>query len=195
MDNLIALLIFLFPLAFSPGPGNMFFAANGARYGVRATLNANAGYHVATLGVTIACGLGFASVMTRSPLVFEIIRWLGSGYVLLLAYRFLRAGTQDSSSTAKPISFADGVALMVLNPKAYVIIMLMFSQFLTDMDGLRAVLAISAVFTLNNGVSFLIWTILGDQIGGYFRHERHAALLNLIFASALALVALWMLAR
>ena len=27
--ELLALLIFLFPLAFSPGPGNMLFAANG----------------------------------------------------------------------------------------------------------------------------------------------------------------------
>ena len=31
----LALVVFLFPLAFSPGPGNMFFAANGARFGLR----------------------------------------------------------------------------------------------------------------------------------------------------------------
>jgi threonine/homoserine/homoserine lactone efflux protein len=32
-----ALLLFLLPLAYSPGPGNLFFAATGARFGLAAT--------------------------------------------------------------------------------------------------------------------------------------------------------------
>jgi len=39
--EILALILFLFPLAFSPGPGNMFFAANGARFGFLNTLSAN----------------------------------------------------------------------------------------------------------------------------------------------------------
>ncbi len=33
------LIVFLFPLTYSLGPGNMFFAANGARFGWRKTLS------------------------------------------------------------------------------------------------------------------------------------------------------------
>lgn len=40
----LALVVFPFALAYSPGPGNMFFAANGARFGLQATLPANFGY-------------------------------------------------------------------------------------------------------------------------------------------------------
>ncbi len=36
--QLAMLLAFLFPLAYRPDPGNMFFAATSARFGVRATL-------------------------------------------------------------------------------------------------------------------------------------------------------------
>lgn len=50
MQDVIAFLTFLFPLAYSPGPGNMVFAANGARFGIRATLRASAGHHIATWG-------------------------------------------------------------------------------------------------------------------------------------------------
>jgi threonine/homoserine/homoserine lactone efflux protein len=35
-ETILALIIFLLPLAFSPGPGNMFFAAIGARFGTTA---------------------------------------------------------------------------------------------------------------------------------------------------------------
>ena len=47
--EIVALLIFLFPLAFSPGPGNMFFAVSGAKFGFKKTLSANFGYHLATI--------------------------------------------------------------------------------------------------------------------------------------------------
>ncbi len=56
----LALLLFHFPLAFSPGPGNMFFAAVGGRFGLRASLPATIGYHLTTFAVTAVIGLGFA---------------------------------------------------------------------------------------------------------------------------------------
>ncbi|MEJ2518265.1 MAG: hypothetical protein P8Y82_09930 [Methyloceanibacter sp.] len=38
------------------------------------------------------------------------------------------------SHAARPAGFLDGVVLLVLNPKAHVIIALMFTQFLADSD-------------------------------------------------------------
>ena len=54
----MALLAFLFPLAYSPGPGNAFFAGIGASKGLRAAIPALTGYHVATFVVTAVIGLG-----------------------------------------------------------------------------------------------------------------------------------------
>ena len=54
----------LLPLAYSPGPGNMFFAANGARFGFAATVPSNIGYHIATWLVTVAIGLGMITALT-----------------------------------------------------------------------------------------------------------------------------------
>ena len=62
-EPVLALLIFLFPLAYSPGPGNTLFAANGAVFGFRATLPASAGYHLATWAVT---GLPAPSATTKA---------------------------------------------------------------------------------------------------------------------------------
>ena len=82
----MALIICLFPLAYSPGPGNMFFAANGARFGVRATIPATAGHHIATWVVTIAIGFGLLAAMEQSPLLLRTVRWAVSAYVLYLAW-------------------------------------------------------------------------------------------------------------
>ncbi len=190
----IALVLFLAPLAYSPGPGNMVFAAMGARFGLRATLPANAGYHVATWIVTFCLGLGFSVLLVRAPVLFDVLRWVGAAYVAWLAWTFLRAGLSAGGSDTGVIGVVDGVLLLILNPKAYVIIALMFSQFLTafPLPELAAVLWITSVFTLNNLLAFLLWTMVGDGLLARFRRPAHARLLNGGFAVILGLVAVWM---
>lgn len=192
--SLPALILFLLPLAFSPGPGNMFFAAIGARFGVAATLRANVGYHIATWIVTAAIGFGFAATMEQFPKLFEIIKILGSFYVLWIAWNLYMAGAVEGKQNAKLSGIWDGAILMILNPKAYVIITLMFSQFLTgsETENFASVIAITTVFTLNNLMAFSIWAMIGDKIAELFRTPSHAGILNKLFGLILAVVALWM---
>lgn len=195
LQTTLALILFLFPLAFSPGPGNMFFAANGARFGFRATMPASAGYHIATWVVTAAIGFGFLTAIERYPQLFTFLKVAGSFYVFWIAWKMLRAGTLKGEEDAKPATFLDGVILLLLNPKAYVIIALMFTQFLglSNANMFTSVLLITTVFTLNNLLAFSIWTLTGDTISGTFKKPDSAQKLNLIFGTILVAVAIWML--
>lgn len=197
LQTTLALIVFLLPLAYSPGPGNMFFAANGARFGFRATLPANAGYHVATWIVTLAIGSGFLAAFERVPKIFAVLKVAGAFYVLWLAWKMFRAGALQGAEDARPANFIDGVVLLLLNPKAYVIISLMFTQFLPiSQDTMfTAILLITTVFTVNNFLAFVLWTLVGDMIAGVFRSPDSARKINMIFGTALALVAIWMLFR
>lgn len=193
MSLTLPLILFLAPLAFSPGPGNLFFAANGARFGFAATLPATLGYHLATWIVTAAIGLGFSSLTHSAPQAMAVIRVAGAAYVFALAYRLWRADALNTPLQARPAGMASGALLLVLNPKAYVIISLMFSQFLPPAAPRHTVLWITTLFTLNNLVAFSAWTVLGDALARRFRHPAQARLLNRLLASLLAAVALWML--
>lgn len=194
---LAALLLFLFPLAFSPGPGNLTFAAQGARFGFLATLPANAGYHLATLAVTFLIGMGLISAIEPGSALFRLIKAVGSLYVLWLAWRMAQAGKAASSSAHARAGFVDGVLLLALNPKAYVIILLMFTQFADQApdDKVLKVAVITSVFTLNNLVAFSLWTLLGDILSRTFRTDAGARRLNIAFVLVLAAVAIWMLAK
>ncbi len=189
----IALILFLFPLAYSPGPGNMFFAAIGGRFGLRASAPATIGYHLATFAVTAAIGFGFAGVARMSTEVFDLMRYLGSAYILWLALKFLRAGATDDGKDARRATVMDGAILLLLNPKAYLIIALMFTQFLqaNSNSGAGLVFWITSVFTLNNFVAFTVWTIAGDVLMRRFRSEDSARPLNIASGLMLAAVAIW----
>ena len=195
LQTAIALVLFLFPLAYSPGPGNMFFAANGARFGFRATIPANVGYHIATWIVTAAIGFGFLAAIEQFPQLFTMLKIAGSIYVLWIAWKMLKAGALVGVEDAKPATFMDGAVLLLLNPKAYVIIALMFTQFLTSsgINNFANVILITTVFTFNNLLAFSVWTLVGDKIASLFRSPESAKRLNLLFGTVLALVAIWML--
>lgn len=192
MSHTLALLLFLFPLAYSPGPGNLLFASNGARFGLRATLPASAGYHLATLMVSALVGLGFGGLVATDTVVALALRLCGAAYVLWLARALWRSGGVRGTQEARVIGFAGGAWLLLVNPKAWVIIALMFSQF--QPSGPAAALWIAAVFTLNNLVAFTVWTLLGDRLARRFRDPAQAGLMNRALAGLLACVAFWMIA-
>lgn len=190
-----ALLLFLTPLAWSPGPGNMFFAALGARDGFAATLPANAGYHAATFIVTLAVGFGFAAISHSAPGLMKMIGLAGAAYVLRIAWKIARSGAASGAGEARSATFTDGALLLVLNPKAWLIIALMFSQFAAGSPAAIVVVWIATVFTLNNLVAFSVWTLAGDAMARLARSDIHARRMNVAFGLALAAVAVWMALR
>lgn len=76
-ETMIALLIFLIPLAYSPGPGNLTFAANGARFGVTGLIPALAGDHLATLAVTVLLAQASGAALTGVPGIAGLIQIAG----------------------------------------------------------------------------------------------------------------------
>ncbi len=203
VDTLIALLIFLFPLAYSPGPGNAFFAAIGASKGLRAATPALAGYHITTLVVTVAIGIGMGVTILGHPLLTKLLSSVGSLYVLWLAVTFIRAAREEGGDAAdsapvgkRRIGFWAGAIVLLLNPKAYYIIAVMFTQFLTPSanDDIATVLVITVVFTLNNLAAFIAWALGGRALAALFRSERSKRWIDYWFAVILIGVAIWMAA-
>ena len=191
--EILTLLIFLFPLAFSPGPGNMFFAANGARFGFKKTLAANFGYHLATIIITLLIGFGFGFFFSFIENQYKYIKIIGALYVIYLSYKFFRAGAYKETNRNLDCTFADGVVLLIFNPKAYMIISLMFTIFLDNNHSFLKIILISLIFTFNNCISFTLLTLFGDLIGVKFRNDKYAKILNYVFAILLFLVGVWML--
>lgn len=198
LPRVVALLVFLFPLAYSPGPGNAFFAGIGARSGLRAAVPSLAGYHVATLAVTLAVGLGMGVTVLQQPVVAKVLAALGGAYVLWLAWQFFRSAQATDSSDAaadlREVGFWSGAVVLVLNPKAYYIIAVMFTQFLQPPlnESAAAVTLITVIFTLNNLLAFIVWALAGRALAALFRSKRSKKWIDYGFAVTLVGVAIWM---
>lgn len=186
----ITLLIFLFPLAYSPGPGNMFFAALGAQSGLSASLPANIGYHLATFGVSFAIGSGFSVAFSPGSFAMTALQAVGVVYILWLASKLWRASAGPKLAGIGRAGMLQGALLLVLNPKGYLIMALMFSQFASQTWAQVAIIA--AIFTVNNMVAFLIWTAAGQTLTQWFNSPKAARRINAGLAGCLSVTALWL---
>jgi threonine/homoserine/homoserine lactone efflux protein len=194
-QSILALILFLAPLAYSPGPGNAFFAVNGALHGAGKTIPALAGYHIATFFVTAAIGAGLSLTVLQEPRIAWTFTILSALYMLWLAAQcfmtFIRAKTGQTLATAElPPTFGAGVMLLLLNPKAYAIILLMFGAFVNASSTSFSVFMITAIFTLNNFVAFTVWAIAGQALA----IPLSGRTASLVYAFAFVAVAIWLLA-
>ncbi|TVP72208.1 MAG: LysE family translocator [Rhodobacteraceae bacterium] len=191
----IALILFLLPLAWSPGPGNIFFATLGARDGLAASWPASAGYHLATWIITLALGLGFGQLVGTTERMAQGMALVGGAYVLWMAWRLWRAGAVAQHQHPRHATARDGAVLLLLNPKAYAIIAAMFAQFLAEDCSAGSVLWITTLFTLNNLAAFTVWTWAGAGLLRLWQDRLSAQRLNRGASLMLAGVALWMISR
>ncbi|MBP6995532.1 MAG: LysE family transporter [Phycicoccus sp.] len=200
----LGLIAFLFPLAFSPGPGNSYFAALGAARGLRGSLAALCGYHVATWLVTLGLGLGAGVALLNEPVALRLLGLLGGGYILWLGVAGLRSVPAGSTPVgAQPVEgnpsgaagLMAGALLLLLNPKAYLIIAVMFSEFLSTQEHTPGrVVAITTIFTLNNLVAFALWALAGQALGRWAVRSGHQRLLDRGFAVGVMAVGAWLIA-
>jgi threonine/homoserine/homoserine lactone efflux protein len=190
--DIAALLIFLAPLAYSPGPGNAFFAVNGARHGLAGVTAALAGYHAATFVVTLAIGLGLSVTVLRNASLTWTLTLLSALYMFRLAWRSIRDAAAPvaalTSKTAGP-GFGAGALLLVCNPKAYVIIVMMFAAFLNAGSPAAGVALIAGIFTLNNLVAFIVWAMAGRLVLAPLSGRAASA----TYALSFTLVGLWLI--
>lgn len=144
MDIKMFLEVFLVGLlsAISPGPDFAVVMRNSLGFGRRAGVASALGIGLALsvhVGYTV---LGFALLLQHLPGLFRIIQLLGATYLVWLGQKAIRSRAVPESSTTEeadeagvqksfPEGFRDGFLCNLLNPKATLFFLSIFSQFLT----------------------------------------------------------------
>ncbi|MDC0047112.1 LysE family translocator [Chloroflexi bacterium] len=193
-NNLVAVCIFLIPFAYSPGPGVMFFAVNTARSGFKKILPAIMGYHLGIITFAFCYGIGFDFIVSRYDFILVILRYLGSLYIFYIAYKIFRSGFGSENKEEPGITFYNGLIVVFLNPKAQIVITLMYTKFNDsgEINPLIYILILTLIFSVNNLISVIIYSIFGNTLR-LIGNSSSAKYKDGFFAISLILVAIWML--
>lgn len=162
--DIVAVASLAFVASITPGPNNLMLWASGLNHGIRGTiahlLGVSVGFNL--LLFTVAAGLG--GVFERYPLVELVLKVVGGGYLLYLAYRIFTAsavGTIDARP--KPMSFLEAVAFQVVNPKAWVMAITAASVGLAPGVPIAiAALGLTGLFAVVNFPCIAAWMVSGS---------------------------------
>ena len=181
------------PFAFSqvatPGPANMAMMATGARFGFRAALPFVAGVILGKQLIIWPIGYGIMEVASQIPLLFEILKFLSALYIIWLAWRVANMRLRSGKPSVDAPGFWSGLLVHPLNPKAWAMILVGFTNFVeSDTTTFYATLYIAASLLIIQIICHPIWTLFGDRIAKFIigkKYERvfmwFLALVTVIF--------------
>jgi homoserine/homoserine lactone efflux protein len=114
-------------LSLTPGPAVLLIISQGMSVGFRSSLTGILGILAGNVVYFSLSALGLGALLQASATLFQIIRWLGIAYLILLGARMLlRRRTEKESVSRRAESkgslqlFSQGVATQLSNPKAIV---------------------------------------------------------------------------
>lgn len=191
MHTLIGL-VALVPLALSPGPANILFAASSGAFGTRATLPFLLGTNSVCLLQTLVIGFGFDALAPRVPLLAANAKYLGVAFLLYLAWRFFTS-TTTRVTVPEPPGFLDGALIEVLNFKFLMMPTIMFSQFYhTQALGMGLIVLLTLSLATLTLTSNLIWVLAGATLTRFFNMPGVRRYQGVFFGVLLTLTALWL---
>lgn len=121
-------------LNLTPGADMMYTLGQGLRSGRRAAMAANAGIAMGGLVQTLLAALGLGALVAAHPLAFDLIRWAGVVYLLVLAVQALRAGPVVAARAVAAQGagrvFVQAMVVNLLNPKVILFILALLPQFI-----------------------------------------------------------------
>ncbi|MEO3864239.1 LysE family translocator [Rheinheimera fenheensis] len=122
MELFWTLVFFAFATSITPGPNNIMIMSSGLNYGVQKSLAHLAGIQLGFLLMLLAVGLG-AGLLLQQPLWHQLIKVIGSAYLLYLAWKIAAAEPEQiETGSSKPLSFTQAVLFQWVNAKAWVMI-------------------------------------------------------------------------
>ena len=189
---LLALLAFIVPMCFTPGPNNVLCAAHGSRHGVRKTVPLIGGMAVgwSVLGVGIAAG---ATFLEENESIFQIISYLGAAYIAYLGYKVGTTSTiEDQKEDEDVLGPWTGFILQIVNGKVWIHFVVLMTTFGTifgaGFEGKIALVLLNLSFGFP---AVLSWAAFGTLLKQIFSGEESGIWLNRMLGLLLFLVAVW----
>lgn len=149
----------------SPGPDFFLVIKNAARYPRLAALMTSAGVVCGVITHMSYCVAGLAVVITQTPWLFDLLKYVGAAYLIWVGIQalFSRTNSKMNLENIAPQqvtlrkAFVQGYLCNLLNPKATLFFLAMFTQVLQINSTLSEKLGYASIIV---GLSVIWWPML-----------------------------------
>ncbi len=177
---LLPLLTFALAATFTPGPNNIMVTASGANFGYWRTLPHMLGITFGFTGMIAAVGFGLGEIFKVYPALHEIMKWVGSVYLIFLAWKIATASKpEEHGGERKPFTFVQAALFQWVNPKAWIMSIAALTAYTTNgADYVAETLVVAGAFFIVSFPSISSWCLFGTLIGRLLTSPRALMIFN-----------------
>jgi len=181
-----SMVAFSFVTAVSPGPNNTMLLTISSHHGVRGSVPYLLGMASGLTLMVLAMGAGLGAVFVAYPMTYQVLKYVGFGYVLYMAWGILRAGSPEAGEiNVVPKTAWRAVVFQWVNPKAWIVIATFVTAYLPPERGVVVLVFAAAVFVLATMPGAMVWVALGRVVSGLLKSPKARRIFTSVMAAAL----------
>lgn len=162
-----------------PGPAVLYITARSASQGRTAGLVSVLAIETANFIQAVAAALGLSAILLSSALAFDVVKYLGAGYLIYLGIRKLWVSESGTEEEIKQESLSriywQGLVINLLNPKTALFFFAFLPQFVDPTRGsvIAQNLLLGMIFVGLAIVTDSIYALVVSSFAHKLRGSRH----------------------
>ena len=174
-------------LGFTPGPNNAVAAYSGFNFGIRKTLPLILGVGFGYTALIISINFVLITTFKNYPIIQEIIRVLGTIFLIYLSYKISFSKISSDGRTENPVKFLDKFIFQFINPKGVMAGVTLSSNFVEQGENyLNHSIWVIVVCSITAFLSITSWTFLGKFLRKFATNNNFIKRFN--YAMSLLLI-------
>ena len=181
--DLTALMILMFVAAFTPGPNNLLSSYSGFNFGLKKTLPLIYGVTFGFPLLIIIINSGLIIFFKKFPALQEIIKILGSAFILYFAYKVALNKSSGEQKIKNPAKFFNMLFFQFINPKAVLFAIIVVSTFINANENfIRDTIIVLSVAISFSFLSIDSWCLLGKFLRKFATNEKFIQTFNYVMS-------------
>ena len=186
--EIVSIALFWFVTAYTPGPNNVVASYSGFNFGIIKTIPHILGVTLGFTSLVIFLTIGLINVFKLFPIIQVVMKYLGTLFLIYLAYKIATATTLDETKKENPVKFIETFLFQYLNPKGVTVAIIVVSTYVELGENyINYATQVALLALLFSSTSITLWTFIGKFLRKFATNDKFIKYFNYAMSSLLLL--------
>ena len=187
--EILSITLFGIVAAFTPGPNNFVAFYSGFNFGILRTLPHIIGVTLGFPFLLLCLALGLINIFKLYPLIQEILKYLGTLFLIYLAYKIsFSRSISGENKNKNPVKFLETFIFQFLNPKGVIASVIVVSTYIDSGENfINYTTQIIILAFIVSVTSITLWTLMGKFLRKFATNQKFINYFNYVMSLLLLL--------
>ncbi len=177
--EIFSIALFWFVAAYTPGPNNVVASYSGFNFGITKTLPHILGVTLGFTSLVLFLSIGLINFFKLFPIVQIVIKYLGTLFLLYLAYKIAFSSASSEIKKENPVKFIETFLFQYLNPKGVSVAIIVVSNYVElGSNYINYATQVVVLAFLFSSTSITLWTFIGKFLRKFATNEKFIKYFN-----------------